>query len=198
MKKSLFALLGIIVCCLGFAGLAEAQTAPYIGPTCTFAWDANSEPDLAGYRAFAVQGSTQHPIVTIQKTATSHPTSTTCTELGVTTDGLWTFNVLAFDLAGNASNPATIQATRDTVAPTSPGGLSIGSPQPLAMTVTPNPAARQATVAWVPGSCQQEFIVSRLVNSKWIEVGRTHDTWLDVPLVNAVNQPYGVTAVCGG
>lgn len=197
-------MLTIASCVLALAAVAvsppaaEAQTTPYIGPTCTFLWHANSETDLAGYRAFAVQGSVAMPIVTIPKTATSHPTSTTCAALGVTTDGAWTFNVLAFDFAGNASNPATIQATRDTAAPTSPGGLSIGSPQPIAMTITPNPAARQSTVAWVPGTCQGEFIVSRLVSSRWLEIGRTHDTWLEVPLVNAVNQPYGVSAVCGG
>jgi hypothetical protein len=36
------------------------------------------------------------------------------------------------------------------------------------------------------------------VSGKWIEIGRTHDTWLDVPLINQVNQPYGVSAVCEG
>jgi hypothetical protein len=191
-------LLVLLVLCLGFVGSAQAQTPHYIGPTCTLAWNANPETDLAGYRAFAVQGATQGPVVTIPKTSTSHPTSTTCAALGVAQDGLWTFNVLAFDLAGNVSHPATIQGTRDTLAPAMPGGLSVGSPQPIAMSVTPNPAARQATVAWVPGGCTREFIVSRLVSGRWVEIGRTHDTWLDVPLVNAVNQPYGISAVCGG
>lgn len=36
----------------------------------------------------------------------------------------------------------------------------------------------------------------RLVNSKWIEIGRTVNTWLEVPLFNTVNQPFGVGAVC--
>jgi len=191
----------MIVLCLawsGAAGFAEAQTLPFIGPACIFAWSPNTESDLAGYRAFAVQGATQGPVVTLPKTATSHPTSTTCAALGITADGAYRFNVLAFDIAGNASAPAFIDATRDTAAPSTPGGLSIGSSQPIAISVTPNPDARQSTVAWVPGRCQQEFIVSRLVNSRWIEIGRTHDRWLDVPLVNAVNQPYGVSAVCGG
>lgn len=176
---------------------AEAQAAPqYIGSACTFAWDANTEPDLAGYRAWAVRGSTALPMVTIPKAATS-PTSTTCAALGVSVDGSYRFNVVAVDLAGNASNPSFLDAVRDTVAPASPGGLRLTSAQPVAMTITPNPAAQKTTVAWVPGTCQQEFIVSRLVSGRWIEIGRTHDSWLDVPLVNQVNQPYGVSAVCG-
>ena len=190
----IFAVLGLMIA----VPPAEAQTVQYIGPTCTFAWDANTETDLAGYRAWAVRGSTALPMVTIAKTATSHPTSTTCAALGVTVDGSYRFNVVAFDLAGNASNPAFLDAVRDTVTPASPGGLRLTSAQPIAMSITPNPAAQQATVAWVPGTCQQEFIVSRLVSGRWIEIGRTHDTWLTVPLVNQVNQPYGVSAVCEG
>lgn len=34
------------------------------------------------------------------------------------------------------------------------------------------------------------------MSGKWIEVGRTQDTWLDVVLRNTVNQPYGVSGVC--
>lgn len=191
---------GVIFVGLCLSGLtlpAEAQTVQYIGSTCTFSWNANTETDLAGYRAWAVRGSTALPIVTIAKTSTSHPTSTTCAALGVTVDGSYRFNVIAFDLAGNASNPAFLDAVRDSVAPVSPGGLNLSSPQPVAMSITPNPAAQQATVAWVPGTCQQEFIVSRLVSGRWVEIGRTSDTWLTVPLVNQVNQPYGVSAVCG-
>lgn len=177
---------------------AEAQSIQYVGPTCTISWTPNAESDLAGYRAFAVRGATQNPVLTIPKTATSHVTNTTCAAVGITTDGAWTFNLVAFDLAGNASAPAVVNVTRDTVAPATPGGISIASPQPIALSVTPNPEARQATVAWVPGTCRSEFIVSRLVSGRWIEVGRTRDTWMDVPLINQVNQPYGVSAVCEG
>lgn len=190
----------LVVLSLGLAllpGVAVAQTIQYIGSTCTFSWIANTETDLAGYRAWVTEGATQKPPVTLNKTATNHPTSTTCAALGVTTDGPKRFNVVAFDQAGNASSPAFLDAVRDTVAPVTPGGLNLSSPQPIAMSITPNPAAQQTTVAWVPGSCQREFIVSRLVSGRWIEIGRTQDTWLDVPLVNQVNQPYGVSAVCG-
>jgi hypothetical protein len=174
----------------------EAQTPTYIGSTCTFIWDPNTESDLAGYRAWAVRGSTVLPPVTLTKTATSHPTSISCAELGVTEDGAYRFHVIAFDLAGNESIPATVEAVRDTVAPVSPGGVRVSSPQPVALSVTPNPAANTTTVAWVPGTCRREFIVSRLVSGRWVEVGRTQDTWLTVPLVNQVSQPYGVSAVC--
>lgn len=177
--------------------LAEAQTVQYIGPTCTFSWTANTESDLAGYRAWVAEGATSKPPVTLNKTATSHPTSTTCAALGVTTDGQKRFNVVAFDQAGNASSPSFLDAVRDTVSPTSPGGLNLSSPQPIALSVTPNPAAQQATVAWVPGTCRKEFVVSRLVSGQWREIGRTQESWFKVPLINQVNQPYGVSAVCG-
>ncbi|MDO8357279.1 MAG: hypothetical protein Q7U76_12890 [Nitrospirota bacterium] len=200
MKSVLRNLFAVAMVLLAFAGLAEAQTAPtYIGANCQLAWLPNSEPDLAGYRAFAVQSSTTLPMVTIPKTATSHPTSTTCAALGIVADGAYRLNVLAYDLAGNASNPAYIDGVKDTLAPISPRQLQLTtSAQPVAMSVTPNPSVQQATIAWVPGTCQGEFIVSRLVSSRWVEIGRTYDHWLDVPLVNAVNQPYGVSAVCEG
>lgn len=190
-------ILAMLVAGLVLPLTAHAQTVQYIGPTCTFSWTANTESDLAGYRAWVAEGATSKPPVTLNKTATSHPTSTTCAALGVTTDGQKRFNVVAFDTAGNASAPAFLDAVRDTVSPSSPGGLNLSSPQPIAMSITPNPAAKQSTVAWVPGTCQKAFIVSRLVSGQWVEVGRTDKTWLTVPLVNQVNQPYGVSAVCG-
>lgn len=190
-------ILAMLLAVLALPLSGEAQTVQYIGSACTFSWTANTETDLAGYRAWVTEGAMQKPPVTLNKTATSHPTSTSCAALGVTTDGQKRFNVVAFDQAGNASNPAFLDAVRDTVAPVTPGGLNLSSPQPVALSITPNPAAHQTTVAWVPGTCQKEFIVSRLVSGRWIEIGRTHDTWLDVPLVNQVNQPYGVSAVCG-
>lgn len=194
---------GLCLSLLMLPRLAEAQTAPvFIGETCTFQWDANTETDLAGYRAWAVRQGTPTvpalPIVTINKTATSHPTSTTCAALGITADGTYQFNVLAFDLAGNSSPTTSVLGTRDGVGPAAPRNPRLSSTQPVAMTITPNPIARQATVAWNPGTCQREFIVSRLVSSQWVEVGRTRETWMNVPLVNQVNQPYGVSAVCEG
>lgn len=195
MKRILQLALMILV--LALPMWAHAQTVQYIGQTCTFSWTANTETDLAGYRAWVAEGATSKPPVTLNKTATSHPTSTTCAALGVTTDGAKRFNVVAFDQAGNASDPAFLDVVRDTVKPAPPGGLTVSSPQPIAMSITPNPAAKQSTVAWVPGTCQKAFIVSRLVSGQWVEVGRTDKTWLTVPLVNQVNQPYGVSAVCG-
>ena len=197
----IFAALGLMAT-IGVPQQAEAQTSPqYINSTCTFSWDPNTETDLAGYRAWVErQGSTGPalPIVTLTKTATSHPTSTTCAALGVTADGAYRFSVLAFDLAGNPSVPTSIIAVRDSTGPASPSGLHVTSPQPIALTVTPNPTTRQATVAWIPGTCRREFIVTRLVSGAWVEVGRTPNAWLTVPLVNQVNQPYGVSAVCEG
>lgn len=118
------------LCIVG--GPAAAQTTPappaapiFIGKTCTFSWSPNSETDLAGYRAWVSEGTVTKPTVTIQKTEASHPTSVPCSALGVTTDGLKRFHVVAFDSAGNVSLPAFIEVTRDTTAPKQPSGLTV-------------------------------------------------------------------------
>lgn len=167
---------------------AEAQTP--ITDNCIFSWSPNQEPDLAGYRAWASNGAISTPPVTILKPATQ----TSCQALGVTQEGTWTFSVVAFDDAQQASSPSTVIGVLN-LAPAPPGGLQL-SAQPLAMTVTPNPLADTAIVAWQPGACTQQFVISRLVSGKWVEVGRTTRNWFAAPLVDSVNQPYGVSAIC--
>lgn len=100
-----------------------AQTPPpvtVIGASYTLPWNPNTETDLAGYQAWVTKGSVAKPAVTLTKTATAHPTSTTCAALGVTTDGPKRFNVLASDQAGNQSPPAFVDTVRDTTAPAQP------------------------------------------------------------------------------
>lgn len=60
------------------------------------------------------------------------------------------------------------------------------------------PYVGSTTLSWSPGLCREEFVVSLLVSGKWIEIGRTTENHLDVVLRNTVNQPYGVSAICGG
>lgn len=92
---------------------AEAQTV-YVRTACTATWTANSEVDLAGYRIFAVKGATSNPMVTVP---VGPAPQSTCAAMGVTTDGDWTMNLVAFDTANNASVATVRSFTRDTVAP---------------------------------------------------------------------------------
>lgn len=112
----LFKHLAILTCLfsvLTFA--AQGEAAPFNGD-CTLTWDANKESDLAGYRAWFTKGATQGTIVNIPVSATP---SVKCSQLGITTDGLYVFSVVAYDTAGtaNASTAATISETRDSVPP---------------------------------------------------------------------------------
>ncbi len=68
---------------------------------CTLTWNANTEPDLAGYRIY-------HSLVSkvyggaIDTLALD--TNVTCEELGITQDGLLHFwSITAFDAAGQES-----------------------------------------------------------------------------------------------
>lgn len=182
----------LILCAvLGLATPAVAQSV-YIGTACTLSWAANTESDLKGYEAQASTTATSKPLVTILAPGVS----TTCAALGVDADELWTFRVRAMDQAGNRSAFASIQATRDTKAPGVPGGLSVSSPQPIALTITPNALTKTTTLSWVPGQCRGEFVVHRLISGSWREIKRTQQSWIAVPLVNAMNQPYAVSALC--
>lgn len=178
----------IALCLLLLPALAQAQTP--ITTNCMLSWSPNQETDLAGYKAWASKGGVKNQIVVIQKPTTQ----TSCAALGVTTEGTWDFSVSAFDTANQESTPSTVVGVINPP-PAPPGGLQLSS-QPIAMSVTPNPSAKTATVSWIPGTCTKEFVVTRLVSGKWVEVGRTARNWYEAPLVDQVNQPYGVSAVC--
>lgn len=98
-----------------FVFVQVAEAVPF-NNDCDFIWSPNPEADLAGYRAWSSKGGTQGPVVTIP---VSPSPKVKCSALGVTSDGLWTFSVLAFDNAqtANISSVASINETRDTVAP---------------------------------------------------------------------------------
>jgi hypothetical protein len=96
---------------------APAQAAT---TTVTLAWDANTEPDLAGYRLYEAStcAGTFALLVSVGKV-------TQTTLLGVT-DGSHCWRLTAFDASGNESGPSnTVALTLDTIPPSAPGNLGI-------------------------------------------------------------------------
>ena len=129
--KYLMAAISILPC-LMCAGLVNAQvtvvgTTTYFRQNCTLLWDYVMPPplDLAGFVAQASLGLIVKPPVTLPVTALQ----TSCAQLGIDKDGIWTFTVWAIDLAGNVSDKPFVVATRDLTSPT----------QPTNLRVTPNP-----------------------------------------------------------
>lgn len=125
MRRNPRCLIGRAVCGVIIAALCAlcaaftvptAEAATSFSGTCTFLWNANTESDLAGYRAWVSKGGVQKPVVNVP---VSTAPKVTCQALGVDSDGTWDFNVLAYDNAqtANLSSVSSIQATRDTVAP---------------------------------------------------------------------------------
>jgi len=95
----------------------------------TFLWDANVEPDLAGYRIFegTVSGTNPKLVADIPCPA-SDDTCTTYKYINVP-DGTYYWVAYAYDEDGNVSGPSEeISLTIDTVAP--------GSPQSFTVTIT--------------------------------------------------------------
>lgn len=88
-------------------------------------WDNNTESDLAGYWVAAATASGSFSSLTpslIQISNYSH--------LLATSPNTWQYRVVAQDIAGNTSPPATVSiilVTPDTIPPATPSGLSIST-----------------------------------------------------------------------
>ena len=107
-------LIPIILLALIF-GFSYAVTAAVVeGDPINFAWDANDETDLAGYRIYAsntsgvfVYGEESSNLIH-EELCNGGDNSLECTRYS--TDqmaiGTWYFVITAFDLAGNESDPA--------------------------------------------------------------------------------------------
>ena len=107
----LFALLFV----LAFAAFAHAATS-----SVSFAWNANTEPDLAGYRLWqgAAVGGPYSAVLTLGKV-------TTATLNGVV-DGTHYFVLTAYDTFGNESTYSNeVWKKFDTLKPGGPTGLTI-------------------------------------------------------------------------
>lgn len=88
--------------------------------TVTLFWDANSEPDLAGYKVYwgrspSVYTNTPQPVVAVM----SQPSYTT----PVLPNGKWYFAVTAFNAAGQESGFSNEVSTTISIAPAPPTGL---------------------------------------------------------------------------
>ena len=83
----------------------------------TFVWDANTEPDLAGYRLYqsATPGVYEDPAI---KQIPGTDTETTVQ----VEDGLYFFVLTAYDQSDNESGPSNeVSVNEDTTPPLSPG-----------------------------------------------------------------------------
>ncbi len=71
----------------------------------SFEWDANTEPDLAGYRLYqsTTSGQYTYGVTTAVKTI---PVGTTTATVDVPVDGVYFWVVTAFDNGGNESGPS--------------------------------------------------------------------------------------------
>ena len=201
VSVSLVIVLGPCGLCLG---LAEAQTPPvFVQQACTVTWNANTEPDLAGYRIFAVKGAVSNPIVTVP---VGPAPQTTCAALGVTTDGQWTLNLIAFDTANNASQPPTVASfTNDTVSPNTMIVPTItGATASFALTASEAGSTFDCKLdagAWAPCSSPQSYAalpeVAHTVNARATDQAKNTDltdaahTW--TVNISAPSQPSGLT-----
>lgn len=96
---------GGLLCFLAISVLLSTQVVPAQSPTTgalTLTWDANQEPDLAGYKLYASTspGVYAGPIATLPKDVTAQQVS------GLQLSTTYYFRVTAFDTTGNESNPS--------------------------------------------------------------------------------------------
>jgi len=108
---------------------ASTQTPP---PVCASGevratWDANSEPDLAGYHLVVSEDGVPRPVVTFPSTAMSGLCD-------ATTDVEYQYRLTAFDTSGNESGPSLFDL--DKKPPVSPTGLTVTTTTTTTMTIT--------------------------------------------------------------
>jgi hypothetical protein len=97
--------------------------------TVKLAWDANTEPDLAGYKVYWGRTSRQYdnsPVPTVAPSA--NPTFTT----PALSNGTWYFAVTAYNTAGLESGYSNEVSTTIATAPAPPKGLRIWIAQAIA------------------------------------------------------------------
>jgi len=92
----------------------------------TFAWDSNTETDLAGYNLYQSQLEgvyTFGPGCEVAKIPISAIPSTSCVLPSVEVDNTYYWVLTAYDKWGNESGPSN-EVSNDKTAPAAPGGLS--------------------------------------------------------------------------
>ena len=122
MKSRAFSRIGLLALCVfGLGGLAQAATV-------NLAWDANTEADLAGYNVYrAFQACTaQGPLAKVGSVGKVTGAADT-----VTADGLYCYQITAFDTANNESPKSNkAEATVNAVPPVAPTNLRVLSVGP--------------------------------------------------------------------
>jgi hypothetical protein len=98
-----FLLIAMFVLSLGLRESAWAA-GPVFSQDCSLTWNANSEPDLGGYRVHLGRVSSQLDRVK----DVGNLTSIRCTEIGVAANGQWFAMVTAYDVSGNESLPSQV------------------------------------------------------------------------------------------
>jgi hypothetical protein len=84
---------------------APARSAgPVLYQDCTLSWDANTEPDLAGYRVHLGRDSS----LLNQARDAGMQNSIRCSEAGAIINGQWFGAITAYDLHGNESSPSEV------------------------------------------------------------------------------------------
>ena len=116
-----------LIAILAMAIMLMASTA-WAVTNVSFQWDANTEPDLAGYKIYRSQTSgvydLANPVMTIP--CTVNDTSCTQTTEMEVPDGIWYWVATAYDSEGNESGFSNeLTRTFDTQAPNSPGSFTI-------------------------------------------------------------------------
>ena len=115
---NLLILAGLVLMTIGlWASISDAQEITK-DVELTFAWDANSETDLAGYRLYDVSAPTD-AIFDIPA-----GTETTIQTLSAT-EGEKCFHLTAYDTAGNESDPSNVACASFNFEPGSPVNLEV-------------------------------------------------------------------------
>ena len=111
----------MIVCVFMIAFYSSA----FAGSSITFAWDANTESDLAGYRLYQATTSGQYTFGDGNQVATI-PAGTETVTLEDVPDGTYYWVATAYDVGGLESGPSNeVSATLDATPPQPPQGFII-------------------------------------------------------------------------
>ena len=123
------------VCAIAIAVMGQCDVARAAGAVlhqdCMLAWNANPEPDLAGYRVYLGR----FPGLLTRNSDVGNVTQVSCSGVGAVTNGQWFVAVTAYDASGNESTHSLLGAF---------GLTGLPSPAPLAQ--VSEPAVVQLTV----------------------------------------------------
>ena len=134
MKRFLLCSIGLLIMASTLLALPGSGTVIQgsSGNTVTLAWDANSEPDLAGYKVYWGRSSGHYDNTPVPTVAPSANPSFTTPSLP---NGTWYFAVTAYNSAGMESGYSNEVSKTIATAPAPPKGLRIWIVQAIAWLV---------------------------------------------------------------